>query len=174
MHTELANITRNQLNDANNMDTAIDQLNQPHEETWWGRWNWNDGLLFHPVPRNWIFPNRITVKRMWDLWFFGHQAEGIRPYRFINRNLDMTTKAQRKSYTEAKHVINKLVEFIQNMEPPVLPYSNARIQDLQVTQCDIIFHAVYPNFITTVYGDNRCNRPIEVSYATIYNRMHSN
>jgi hypothetical protein len=57
---------------------------QPAETTtWWRDWNWLDGRLVHFIPPGWEWPENITVKQMWDLWFFGHQITGVRPYRHI-------------------------------------------------------------------------------------------
>ena len=74
----------------------------------------------HPVPSGWRFPNRVHVHNMWDLWFFGHMGNGIRPYRFINRYQDVLLNKDKKLVTAAKGVMDALTKIIVESEPPLL------------------------------------------------------
>ena len=64
-------------------DLEIGRQDRPRSE--FERFNWGDGLINHAVPMGWSFPNRATPKALWDLWYFGNQAERIGPYRHISR-----------------------------------------------------------------------------------------
>ena len=66
----MQNITQNEINANTNNDIGNAHIN-------WGIWNWNDGLIGHYVPPGWNFPHGITLKALWNLWFFGNEAEQI-------------------------------------------------------------------------------------------------
>jgi hypothetical protein len=70
-----------------------------------GHFNWGDGLIHHAVPIGWSFPNRITPKALWDLWYFGNQAENIGPYRYISVEHDLPIKKDKCQYSRAKKVM---------------------------------------------------------------------
>jgi len=55
--------------------------------TWWKTWSdWGDGCDWHFVPPDWRFPSKMSSKALWDLWYFGHRDNGIRPYRHLKKN----------------------------------------------------------------------------------------
>jgi hypothetical protein len=45
-------------------------------------WSW--GGKFHMVPEGWVFPS-TNVKDTWQLWYFGHLADQIRPLRYLKK-----------------------------------------------------------------------------------------
>lgn len=138
-------------------------------QEWWRQWNWQDGLLDHPVPKNWRFPSSVTVKNMWDLWFFGHYGDGIRPYRYLHRNHDLSVKTDRKMFTAAKVVIenmkNKIVSMNTALDNRYFMVSMTRVES------DSLFFAAYDTFISEVYllAQRECVRRDDVCYNTVYN-----
>ena len=95
--------THNEVNSNNNNDMGTVNNN-------WDVRNWNDGLIGHYVPIGWNFPHGITLKALWDLWFFGNEAANIRPYRSISKEHDIKA-ADKMHYCRAF----KTIEFTESL-----------------------------------------------------------
>ena len=67
-------------------------------------------LIGHYVPIGWNFPHGITLKALWDLWFFGNEAANIRPYRSISKEHDIKV-ADKMHYCRAF----KTIEFTESL-----------------------------------------------------------
>lgn len=42
--------------------------------SWWRSFEWSgeaDGRIAHFVPKGWMFPKKINLKTLWDLWWLG-------------------------------------------------------------------------------------------------------
>ena len=143
---------------------------------WWGKWDWEDGKLPHPVPKSWRFPSRINVKRLWDLWNFGHIGDGIRPLKFISRNIDILERSDKKLHSMARCVIAKLSEYITDPENKItFPAGIQKIKDLNQVQSDEVFSRAFKPFIDRLYKavSADCNRYEDVCFGTIYNRIQA-
>jgi hypothetical protein len=137
----------------------------------WGIWNWNDGLIGHYVPHGWNFPHGITLKALWDLWFFGNKAENIRPYRLISKEHDIKA-ADKMHYSRAFKAIEFTEALIRQYRDP---QSNAKLIDdnvrthcLNQTDSDRIFDAIYVHMMILLYGTAN-GRKEELSYGGVYN-----
>ncbi len=157
-----------------NATEITSELTQGGRQEWWRQWNWHDGLLDHPVPENWRFPSTLPVKNIWDLWFFGHRDDGIRPYRYIHRTHDLSFKSDRKMYTAAKSVIDKMKLKIISMN---LATDNRYFMvAMTAVESDSLFFAAYDAFIDAIYlhAKRECVRRDDVCYNTVYNVIRIN
>jgi hypothetical protein len=135
-------------------------------ETQWKTWNWGDGLICHFVPRNWNFPDHITTKHMWDLWFFGDHCTGIRPFRLLNKRVELRPQDYMK-HTRAKQVMEHCVSLAKELE---LIEPTTYIGDLVLARSDSVFETVYNELLKRLYGDNG-RRTEEICYGRIYNLL---
>jgi hypothetical protein len=98
----------NKIGQNNHDRTPQENINQSR----WRTWYWNDGLLCHFVPENWEFPSRLSVKTLWDLWWFGDQNTGIRPFKDIDFSIELQVMhAMRHSRAKA------VIEYYFKVEP---------------------------------------------------------
>ena len=67
----------------------------------WRVWNWGDEHIAHFVPPGWNFPDRLSVKSIWDMWFYGNTELGIRPYKLLVKRVDIKKKDNMK-HTRAR------------------------------------------------------------------------
>lgn len=142
--------------------------------SWWGEWNWKDGKLAHPVPLGWRFPSRLSLKRIWDLWHFGHRAEKLRPLKFLSRKHDAAVESDKKLYSTVSKLVAEFEKFIVNHNPRVLPDGIDQIRKLSYIQNDIVTAKVYLEFIQYLYetaNSGNFNREDDVSYGTLYNKL---
>ena len=96
---------------------------------------------------------------------------GIGPYRLINSKVDLKPHCY-KNFTAGKKVIERLEDFACRRNPPILPPGVTRCRDLTASQSGAIFGTIFSELIAVAYGDlHTCNRPEDVVYTTVYNRM---
>ena len=131
----------------------------------WKTWQWGDGLLCHFVPKDWEFPARLSVKMLWDLWWFGDRSTGIRPFKDINFAIELKEE-HRMRFSRAKSVVEYCLEVMQKLK--LLPEEATSVAKLSLQESDEIFHRLYEYIIDKLY-DERPGRPMELSYGTIYN-----
>ena len=63
----------------------------------WRLWTWG-GKMGRFVPQGFTFPQGFSVKTVWDLWYHGNEAEGIRPLRILHaegHQDDLKTECER-------------------------------------------------------------------------------
>lgn len=138
-------------------------------DIWWESFDWHDGLMSHAVPKSWNFPSRLPVKRMWDLWHFGHRGDRIRPYKYISRKHDITIHGQKKLYSAAKSVVDRICSIVI-ATPAAMPPNKTRISELSYAESENAFNIAYKILLQSTYNDVTA-RIEDVSYATIYNRI---
>jgi hypothetical protein len=137
---------------------------------WWKQWNWNDGQIAHFVPPNWEFPGGTTVKKLWDLWYYGDQSTGIRPYRLISRKFDVKKKEHMR-HTRASKVMDRIFTMI----PVRADGSTVVISEMPLAEADCVFEVAYSCFLDGIYDTTvDRTRKHELSYATAYQLMVDN
>ena len=120
-------------------------------ERWRRRWDWGDGKLPHPVPKDFIFPKGLTIRGLWDLWFFGYMELGIGPYRLINSKVDLKPHCY-KNFTAGKKIIERLEDFAcRGRKNPILPPGVTRCRDLTASQSGAIFGTIFSELIAVAY-----------------------
>lgn len=183
LRTDLVNEIQNALTraSATNTDRNATAANEGRgrgqrglTQQWWQSWSWNDGIIRHYVPPGFIFPSKISVKAMWDLWHHGHYGSGIRPYRLISKQFDIM-EDQHMWHCRASNVMKVVEAYIRANNPPelaavagILPPT---IEDLSMPVSDRLFQAAFTRLSTELYPDpGKRGRVEELSYGTIYNR----
>lgn len=155
--------------------SAVSSEEPANDSQWWKSFHWEGGRLVHyPVPKEWPFPNRLPLKTMWDLWYFGHRGEGIRPYRLIERKLHLPLEKHKKLYSCAAGVFAVMEKFIASFNPTLLPNGIQTVAQIRQVEADKIFATIYEPFLKYVYGQGKCNRAEDVTYTRIYNVINSN
>jgi hypothetical protein len=160
-----------------------------------GGWGWRD--FRQPgeekeriVPVDFKLPRKATVFGMFGLWWNGDISTGIRPYRFINRKVDINLKisGENMMFTRYKTVMNALEElandhhlldegavlgFNEINEPVVVVDTVENIGSLTVQQQDCLFVKVYEMFLHKYYegGQVAVQRKNDLACATAHNRM---
>jgi archaellum component FlaC len=143
----------------------------PHsasENSVWKTWNWNDGLICHFVPPNWSFPERLSSKTLWDLWFFGQKNQGIRPLYLINKAVDIQKK-QHMMHTRAKRVMQYYEKIVNDMN--LLPSNVSSVALLSISESDKVFEMMYEQVIKDLYDNKKVRRPHDICYGRIYNLL---
>ena len=155
----VVNSTPNSGSDINNNSVDIRS---------WKTWYANDGFLCRFVPPDWSFPDRLTTKALWDLWWYGEKNKGIRPYRLLNRSVDIEKK-RRIMFTRAKKVMMYYEEVASKMN--LLPIGTQSISSLSLEESDRMFEKLFEHATTELYGEGNERRPQDVAYGTIYNKL---
>jgi hypothetical protein len=139
--------------------------------TWWREWNWNDGRLVHFIPPGWDWPANISVKQIWDLWFFGHHATGVRPYRHIP--LHDIQQAQRFQHHRAAVVIGYLEKQACHCTPRILPEGVDHVRLLGMPDNDRVFAIVYDALLHKLYPADHVSlqRKAQSAYGTIFKHI---
>ncbi|KAJ8506927.1 hypothetical protein ON010_g19037 [Phytophthora cinnamomi] len=133
----------------------------------WRSWSWNDGQLAHVAPKGWEFPARMSVKQMWNLWFFGNKDTGIRPYRLINKQHDIKV-SDKMRHSRVRKVMEHVVHLVN--EAGILPAGVNSISGMSVSAADDVFGIAYANMLSQLYK-TKPKRPEDITCGTIYNRL---
>ncbi|KAK1939388.1 hypothetical protein P3T76_008772 [Phytophthora citrophthora] len=133
----------------------------------WRTWSWKDGKIGHAVPRGWEFPARTNVKVLWNMWHFGDQDTGIRPYRLLSEQHDIMPQ-HRMRHTRARTVM----EYLENLAlgAQLLPAGLIRISKLQIPMADKVFDIVFAAALSQLYSEAP-KRAEDLSCGTLYNRL---
>lgn len=123
------------------------------------------GGKYHFVPENFRFPNKITLRSMWDLWWFGDVSTQIRPYIHIHRS-SLKLKKDQTLYDKAKKVTTFMTKVA--VEKGLLQ-ENQQIHDQTLSQN--VFTQIFTIILQKSYGDKTPSRPNELSYVTIADRL---
>ncbi|KAH9157947.1 hypothetical protein AeRB84_000266 [Aphanomyces euteiches] len=157
-------------NSQNPVQTATSESNEP-DNLEWKAWCWNDGLIAHCVPENWEFPVLLTVKSMWNLWFYGNKTSGIRPYRCITKR-DLSHQYHMR-HTRTSIVMKSLIDIA--VERSLISDGPKRaanaISDLSIAMSDKLFEAAYSVLINRLYPSSNPSREEHLTCGTIYNRL---
>ena len=160
MRIEMENLTRHiSTSTATNGGSNIDS------EPIWKTWDWNDGLICHHVPPGWRFPDGLTTKTLWDLWWFGERSTGIRPYCKLKKHIDIP-KEQHMQYTRAKKVMEYLNKLFVQMNAL---QGNSDIQSISIAESDRVFEKIHEKAIEELYAGTKESRVEEISYGRMYN-----
>lgn len=128
--------------------------------------NWKDGLLWHHVPKDFKWPTGISVKRMWDLWFFGNLDMKILPYGLISVGSDIKDKDDKVARHQADTVISWIMEKIQ------LPEGKTSISELKdnMELSHQLFHDAYTPLLMQLYDCDEKTAELKQknAYSTIY------
>jgi hypothetical protein len=143
---------------------------------WWGQWDWADGRMTHFIPRGWHWPSGITVKALWDLWFFGNILTTVRPYTYIPKR-DLETVSERQAWDRGKTVIGYLERLILFAEPRILPVGIDAIWRLDMMTNDRLFNIVYSSLMERLYSvggvvtSANLARKAELAYSTVHKNL---
>ena len=130
--------------------------------------DWGDGKIGHFVPKDWRFPERLSVKAMWDLWFCGNQDIGIRPYRLINHSIDLVQEDKMK-VTRVRKVVGFMEKIITELES--MPRGTTSISNISMVDNDRTFDEAFVIMIQRVYNGKKVDRVEGKSYGTLYNKI---
>ena len=80
------------------------------------QWKHLWGGRFHPVPEGFVLDRKdvggrstMKVKDLWELWFFGHAAHDIPPYRFL-KHYDLYLKSDREYLSKCAKVMSYILK----------------------------------------------------------------
>ncbi|MGZ8926641.1 MAG: hypothetical protein ACXW2E_12335 [Nitrososphaeraceae archaeon] len=126
---------------------------------------WKDGSM-HMVPEGFIFPTHNT-KDLWNLWWFGHIANRIQPYRRLTAQ-DLRDTKEAVQLTKAKKVI-----FYIEQVAITRGYidSNKKIEHLTKDESSKVFDLAFTDLLKTILQPTAQNRLGEISIATIYDHL---
>ena len=145
------------------------QLSSPSAAPEFISFQW--GGKYRMVPADFVFPD-VSVKTMWDLWFFGNSGKQIRPYKKLSEFLDdLRTKLDKVNYSRAKKVMGMLESVVK--EQGLLPDSVSCISGLSLAAADNVFERALQEVLCELYPQGRCKRGHEVMYATLANRKYN-
>ena len=130
-------------------------------QSWWWFGHWDGKYKF--VPQDFVFPEGVPVRSIWDLFFFGDFATKIRPYRLIKKCL---IRKYQPMHSRAEHVIKGIIinGRSSEMDPRYLDCCKMNRSDL-----DLFFDRAW-NKVKLKLGWDTDTRS-DISYVTVYNRM---
>ena len=134
------------------------------------------GGQFHPVPENFVLDKKdvsgtstLTVKELWELWFVGHAAHEIPPYKQL-KAYDLHLKSDRQFLSKCSRVMNTLLK-VACEEKYVTSSCGASIMKMTVMERDDVFKKIFKKFNASL-SDNRDDRRVgELKIRTYYNNI---
>ena len=129
-------------------------------------WTWKEAM--HPVPEDWRFPS-TDMKATWNLWYFGHVQDRIRPLRHLKK-LDLQTDNDIALWSKTKGVVAEIVELIVRAGEV---RSAADVKGMSAEQSSAEFDRAIGQLMEKVReGSTRQRgRWMEMSVPTLYNRI---
>jgi hypothetical protein len=142
------------------------------------RYFW-DGAA-HPVAKGWVLDvkdpsgrSTLTVKALWELWFFGHAVNRVPPYRKL-KSCDLATKADRDFLSKCKVIMNTIFTIAVDRE---LLVDTDDLEQKNTQQRDEVFTVAFNrlNILLKEMHDGRNGRRVgerrvgELKIRTYYN-----
>ena len=72
-------------------------------------WTWEGKL--RPVPQDYVYPKKVPLKTMHDLWYEGVPLLNIRPFKFIKATL-LHTKVEAQAQCRAKTLVTEINKYL--------------------------------------------------------------
>ena len=140
----------------------------PSTEPLWKTWDWGDGLICHYVPKGWEFPTGLTVKSLWDLWWFGDRDTGIRPLHKIDFSNELRGPYCNMRLSRAKSVAEYCTSLVHELQ--LLPEGVKKYEEVPIEDSDRIFKEMFEEHaIPRLYaGKEETGRAMEICYGTLY------
>ena len=158
-------LSKLQLSTNPSSSTVVEEQSEPT----WNTWYWGDGRFCHFVPPGWEFPNRLSVKRLWELWWQGDRSLGIKPFSQINFTHELKEDRIKMRCSRAGAVMAYCTALATRLQ--LLP-NGTDICRLSVGKKDDVFAQLLPVAIEELYqGKKSPGRPMEICYGTIYNKL---
>ena len=154
---------------AQQMDVDItDPFSEMLEGSRWKRWHW--GGLFRPVPQEGFSLKTMNMKVLWDLWWFGDQAESIRPYKHFKKS-DMVVDGEKTKLSKARKMIRQVIEYAVQLG--ALPNKDVNITLLGVLRAGNVFSVGFNYLVQQLEEKNHTKlgatrRYGEMAYTTVY------
>jgi len=153
-------------------------------------WAWRDfrlpgEMVERIVPVDFMLPKNITVFGVYDLWFNGDMSRGIRPYRYLNRRVDIQKK-DNMNFCRIKGVMDTLEEIAVNSgsltagthlgvnEDGVDIFITDDVNSICVLskqEQDLLFVIIYNKFLEQYYPDGHVQRKNDLCCGTAYNKV---
>lgn len=149
-------------------------------------WTYSWGGKFHPVSEGWSIDNKngstavstLTVKGLWELWFFGHAVSKLPPYRRLTtcdifiKDDPAATKKHRNYYSNCKLVIEELLK-VAIEQGNVASRDGACLIKMCITERDDVFKNAFIELnsrLDVVLQKDKLNRRVgEIKIHTYYN-----
>jgi hypothetical protein len=145
-------------------------LNRNENEFEWKTWYWGDGRFCHFVPLDWKFPTRLTMKALWDLWWFGDKTTGIRPFYRIDFSHELKETKVKMRHSRALAAVEYFIKVAH--EKKLFRDGIICVSQLLITESDNLFMEVFSHVIQALYANKKePGRPMEISYGTIYDKL---
>jgi hypothetical protein len=128
--------------------TAVTRSNG-EQQIAWRSFSWEDGQICHTVPKDWEFLARVSVKAIWNLWFFSDKDAGMRQYRLLSKQHDIRLE-HRMRHSRVSIVMGYMVHLVE--DAGVLPAGETRISTLQVPAADNVFDTIFTTMLSQLYS----------------------
>jgi hypothetical protein len=129
-------------------------------------WTWRGKM--HMVPEGWRFPS-TDVKATWNLWYFGHVQERIRPLRYLKK-ADLMTSSQITVWSKCRGVMKAIAEEMVDMK---LVQSVVEVEKLTAIDSAAAFDRAIVQLIEKVKAGATRGRGrwMEMSIPTLYDYL---
>jgi hypothetical protein len=109
-------------------------------------WTWG-GKMGRPFPHHSVYPKRVTLKNIHDLFYEGIPAEQIRPFKCF-KGTDLHNKTECQTHSTAKNLVAEIDKYL----PANYSVQTASVRDsLFVTA----FEAMTDAFLAVLGGEKR-------------------
>jgi hypothetical protein len=145
-----------------------DPFSEMLEGSRWKRFHW--GGKFRPVPQQGFSLKTMNLKALWDLWFFGDQAEGIRPYKHFEKS-DLPVSAEQTKLSKGRMMIAQVIAYAVQLG--ALQNENVNITSLGVLRAGNIFFVGFNHLVQQLEQKNQTKLGVtrrygEMAYTTVY------
>lgn len=120
------------------------------------------GGMWHIVPEGFMFPS-FNVATMWNLWYFGDEANEVGSFKSITPCYDLTRAACRVNYSKCKSVMKKMVDIA--LEDEIISSERVTKENEQT-----VFNHSYVKLLSRIYPMYP-KRPGSININTVANRL---
>lgn len=129
-------------------------------------WAWGEQL--HMVPQGWKLPS-TDVKSTWNLWYFGHVHDKIRPLRHLKK-ADLAKGPQITQWSKANGVMKAIAQVMVDLK---LVKSIEEVTKLSPEESSAAFDRAIVELMERVKKDSTRGRGrwMEMSISTLYDHI---
>ena len=131
-------------------------------------WAW--GGKMHMVPEGWQFPT-ADIKAMWNMWYFGHVLDHIRPLRHLKKG-DIAGASQVSAWSKTNGVMKAIAQVMVEMK--LVESLEDVVKMSEIDSSDAFDRAIVVLMEQVKEGCTRARgRWMEMSVATLYDHIRS-
>jgi hypothetical protein len=89
--------------------SSSETVNDTNSNSRYRVWTW--GSKLRPVPPDYVYPKKVTLKTIHDRFYEGVPTEQIKPFKFI-KGTDLRNKTESQAHSRAKNLVAEIDKYL--------------------------------------------------------------